>query len=41
LQFSLVGIPLKAYPAVRTRDVPTAQRAASPCLFPLSSCDVR
>jgi hypothetical protein len=24
LQFSLVGIPLKAAPAVRTRDVPSA-----------------
>src|SRR5215467_980764 len=31
LQFSLVGIPLKAYPAVRTRDVPTAHLLHADC----------
>lgn len=31
LQFSLVGIPLKAYPAVRTRDVPTAHLLHAEC----------
>jgi DNA end-binding protein Ku len=31
LQFSLVGIPLKAYPAVRTRDVPTAHLIHADC----------
>jgi DNA end-binding protein Ku len=31
LQFSLVGIPLKAYPAVRTRDVPSAHLLHADC----------
>jgi hypothetical protein len=31
LQFSLVGIPLKAYPAVRTRDVPSAHLLHAAC----------
>jgi non-homologous end joining protein Ku len=31
LQFSLVGIPLKAYPAFRTRDVPTAHFLHADC----------
>ena len=31
LQFSLVGIPLKAYPAVRTRDVPVAHLLHANC----------
>jgi DNA end-binding protein Ku len=31
LQFSLVGIPLKAYPAVRTRNVPTAHLLHADC----------
>src|SRR5262249_25038658 len=31
LQISLVGIPLKAYPAVRTRDVPTAHLLHADC----------
>ena len=31
LQFSLVGIPLKAYPAVRTRDVPSGHLLHSDC----------
>jgi DNA end-binding protein Ku len=31
LQLSLVGIPLKAYPAVRTRDVPTAHLLHADC----------
>jgi DNA end-binding protein Ku len=31
LQFSLVGIPLKAYPAVRTRDVPSGHLLHADC----------
>src|SRR5262249_39833231 len=31
LQFRLVGIPLKAYPAVRTRDVPSAHLLHADC----------
>ena len=31
LQFSLVGIPLKAYPAVRTRDVPSGHLLHAAC----------
>src|SRR5216683_810736 len=31
LQLSLVGIPLKAYPAVRTRDVPSAHLLHADC----------
>jgi DNA end-binding protein Ku len=31
LQFSLVGIPLKAYPAVRSRDVPTCHQLHAGC----------
>src|SRR5262249_28690011 len=31
LQFSLVGLPLKAYPAVRTRDVPSAHLLHADC----------
>src|SRR5215471_17816756 len=31
LQFSLVGIPLRAYPAVRTRDVPSAHLLHADC----------
>jgi DNA end-binding protein Ku len=31
LQLSLVGIPLKAYPAVRTRDVPTSHYLHADC----------
>ena len=31
LQFSLVGIPLKAYPAVRTRDLPTGHLLHADC----------
>jgi hypothetical protein len=31
LQFSLVGIPLKAYPAVRTREVPMAHLLHADC----------
>jgi DNA end-binding protein Ku len=31
LQFSLVGIPLKAFPAVRTRDVPSAHLLHADC----------
>jgi DNA end-binding protein Ku len=31
LQFSLVGIPLKAYPAVRTRDLPSAHLLHADC----------
>src|SRR6516165_9075873 len=31
LQFSLVGIPLKAYPAVRTRDVPSGHLLHAEC----------
>jgi DNA end-binding protein Ku len=31
LQFSLVGIPLKAYPAVRTRDVPSGHFLHAAC----------
>src|SRR6516164_6128444 len=31
LQFSLVGIPLKAYPAIRARDVPTAHLLHADC----------
>jgi DNA end-binding protein Ku len=31
LQFSLVGIPLKAYPAVRARDVPSAHLLHADC----------
>src|SRR5213593_14226 len=31
LQFSLVGIPLKAYPAVRTRDAPSAHLLHANC----------
>jgi DNA end-binding protein Ku len=31
LQFSLVGIPLKAYPAVRTGDVPSAHLLHADC----------
>jgi DNA end-binding protein Ku len=31
LQFSLVGIPLKAYPAIRTRDLPTAHLLHADC----------
>jgi DNA end-binding protein Ku len=31
LQFSLVGIPLKAYPAIRTRDVPSAHLFHADC----------
>jgi DNA end-binding protein Ku len=31
LQFSLVGIPLKAFPAVRTRDVPSANLLHAEC----------
>ena len=35
LQFSLVNIPLKAYAAVRTRDVPTAHLLHAGCGQPL------
>jgi hypothetical protein len=31
LQFSLVGIPLKAYPAVRTRDLPSGHLLHAKC----------
>ena len=31
LQFSLVGIPLKAYPAVRTRDLPVGHLLHADC----------
>ena len=31
LQFSLVGIPLKAFPAVRSRDLPTAHLLHADC----------
>src|SRR6266566_8518067 len=31
LQFSLVGIPLKAFPAVRTRDVPSFHQLHDGC----------
>src|SRR6516165_11833237 len=31
LQFSLVGIPLKAYPAIRTRDVPSGHLLHAAC----------
>src|SRR5271166_4261316 len=31
LQFSLVGIPLKAYPAIRTRDVPSGHLLHADC----------
>ena len=31
LQFSLVGIPLKAYPAVRTRDLPSGHLLHAQC----------
>ena len=31
LQFSLVGIPLKAYPAVRSRDVPSGHLLHADC----------
>src|SRR5215831_6303307 len=31
LQFSLVGIPLKAYPAIRTREVPSGHLLHADC----------
>src|SRR5262249_3488200 len=31
LQFSLVGIPLKAFPAVRSRDVPSLHQVHAAC----------
>ena len=45
LQFSLVGIPLKAYPAVRTRDLPSGHLLHAKCGWPIAQaqrwCPVR